>query len=131
VRRLGLQNEEFLTLTVLVLAFGAEAQRTPRVIALSSTSTVAASDIRKGFQKKCPNVSLTLEPLKADYALEAMAEPLNLLSGSPTTRYRFTLFSRSGDIIYSTSPHKFSNAINNVCMAINKEEPTSASPLPD
>jgi hypothetical protein len=109
----------------------AEAQRTPRVIALSSTSTVAAPDIRKGFQDKCPNVILTLEPLKADYALEAMTEPINLLSGSPTTRYRFTLFSRSGNIIYSTSPHKFSNAINNVCMAINKQEPTNATSLPD
>jgi len=46
------------------------------------------------FQKKCPNVSLTLEPLKADYALEAVAEPINLLRGSPTTRHRFTLFSK-------------------------------------
>ncbi len=120
-----------LILGVLVSAFVVEAQRAPRVIALSSTSTVAAPDIRKGFQDKCSNVSLTLEPLKADYALEAMTEPINLLSGSSTTRYRFTLFSRSGNIVYSTSPHKFSNAINNVCMAINKQDPTSATPLPD
>jgi hypothetical protein len=118
-------------LPTLLLAFVAEANRTPRVVALSSTSTVAASDIQKGFQKKCPNVSLTREPIKGDYALEAMAEPINLISGSPMTRYRFTLFNRSGDIIYSTSPHKFSNAINNVCMAINKEEPESGTPLPD
>jgi hypothetical protein len=128
----GIANEEFSHTDGIgpsIRGRGAENTRTPRVIALSSTSTVAASDIREGFQKKCPNVSLTLEPLKADYALEAVAEPINLLSGSPTTRYRFTLFSRSGDIIYSTSPHKFSNAINNVCMAINKQEPTSATSL--
>jgi hypothetical protein len=121
-----------LILTTWVLALTAEAQIVPRiVVALSSTSTVAASDIRKAFEKKCPNVILTREPLKADYALEAMAEPINLLSGSPTTRYRFTLFSRSGDIIYSTAPHKFSNAINNVCVAINKQEPPSPTSLPD
>ena len=122
----------FLILMARVLAFVAEAQTTPKiVVALSSTSTVAASDIRKALEKKCANVILTREPLKADYALEAMAEPINLLSGSPTTRYRFTLFSRSGDIIYSTAPHKFSNAINNVCMAINKQEPAGATSLPD
>jgi hypothetical protein len=56
-----------------------------------------------------------------------MAEPINLISGYPTIRYRFTLFSRSGDIIYSTSPDKFSDAIVNVCMAINKQEPKSAT----
>ena len=50
-----------------------------------------------------------------------MAEPINLLSGSPTTRYRFTLFSRSGDASFSTAPHKFSNAIHNVCMAIDSQ----------
>jgi hypothetical protein len=117
----------FLLTVLLLLPCAAQAQKTPKFAALSSTSTVAASDIRKGFQKKCPNVSLTLEPAKADYALEAMAEPINLISGDPTIRYRFTLFSRSGDIIYSTSPDKFSDAIVNVCMAINKQEPKSAT----
>jgi len=113
----------FLLIVLFVLPCAAQAQKTPKLVALSSTSTVAASDIRKGFQKKCPNLSLTLEPVKADYALEAMAEPVNLISAYPTIRYRFTLFSRSGDIVYSTSPDKFSDAIVNVCMAVNKQEP--------
>jgi hypothetical protein len=113
----------FLLTVLFLLPCAAQAQKTPKSVALSSTSTVAASDIRKGFQKKCPNVSLTLEPVKADYALEAMAEPVNLISAYPTIRYRFTLFSRSGDIVYSTSPDKFSDAIVNVCMAVNKQEP--------
>jgi hypothetical protein len=117
----------FLLTVLLLLPCAAHAQKTPKLVALSSTSTVAASDIRMGFQKKCPNVSLTLEPAKADYALEAMAEPINLISGYPTIRYRFTLFSRSGGIIYSTSPDKFSDAIVNVCMAVNKQEPKSAT----
>ncbi len=126
----NVMKNSFLLTVLLLLPCAAQAQKAPKVT-LSSTSTVAASDIRKGFRKKCPNVSLTLEPGKADYALEAIAEPINLISGSPTTRYRFTLFSRSGNIIYSTSPHKFSNAINNVCMAINKQEPGSSTSLPD
>jgi hypothetical protein len=99
-------------LALLILPCAVEAQTSPKLIALSSTSTVAVADIRKGFHKKCPNVSITFKPLKADYALEAVADTINPISRSPAMRYRFTLLSRTGDVLYSTSPHKFSNAIN-------------------
>jgi hypothetical protein len=56
-----------------------------------------------------------------------MAEPINLLSGSPITRYRFTLFNRAGNTVYSTYPRKFSNAINNVCMALGRERAKDAA----
>ena len=108
-------------LTALLLPPVAEPQKRPVWIAFSSTSTVMASDIRNAFAKTCPNLRLSSNPLRSDYALEAMAEPINLLSGSPTTRYRFTLFSRSGDAFFSTAPHKFSNAIHNVCMAVDSQ----------
>jgi hypothetical protein len=36
-------------------------------------------------------------------------------------RYRFTLFNRSGNVIYSTSPYKFSNAITNICTALSRQ----------
>jgi len=108
----------------MALASSLPAQtRTPIRVAMSSTSTVPMSDLQQGFEKKCPNVILNRDPARADYALEAMAEPVNLISAYPTIRYRFTLFSRSGDIVYSTSPDKFSDAIVNVCMAVNKQEP--------
>jgi hypothetical protein len=42
-------------------------------------------------------------------------------------RYRFTLFNRAGNAIYSTSPHKFSNAINNVCMALARQTAKDAT----
>jgi hypothetical protein len=61
-------------LALLILPCAVEAQTSPKLIALSSTSTVAVADIRKGFHKKCPNVSITFKPLKADYALEAVAD---------------------------------------------------------
>jgi hypothetical protein len=119
--------KNLLLLTVLLLPCVAQAQTTPKLIALSSTSTVAATDIKKGFQKKCPNVSITFDALKADYALEAVADTIDPVSGNPAMRYRFTLLNRTGDVMYSTSPHKFSNAINNVCMAINKPKPKAAT----
>ena len=110
------------TLILLLLPYIAQAQRLPVRIAFSSTSTVAASDIRKSFAKKCPNVKLTFDPSRSDYALEAMAGTINPVFATEVTRYRFTLFNRAGNAFYSTSPHKFSNAINNVCMAIDRQK---------
>jgi len=52
-----------------------------------------------------------------------MAGTINVVFPTEVTRYRFTLFDRSGNAFFSTAPHKFSNAIHNVCMAIdNKSE---------
>jgi hypothetical protein len=108
-------------LTALLLPCVAEPQKRPVRIAFSSTSTVAASDIRKAFANTCPNLRLTSDPLRSDYALEAMAGTINPVFPTEVTRYRFTLFNRAGNSFYSTSPHKFSNAINNVCMAIDSQ----------
>jgi hypothetical protein len=93
---------------------------------LSSISTVASSDLRRGFQKKCPDVVLNRDPSRADYALEAMERTTNPVAASEVSRYRFTLFNRAGNAIYSTSPHKFSNAINNVCMALTRQRAKDA-----
>jgi hypothetical protein len=110
-----------LALVLLLLpCIATQEHRLPVRIAFSSTSTVAASDVRKAFAKKCPNLRLTFDPLRSDYALEAMAGTINLMTANETNRYRFTLFDRAGNAFYSTSPHKFSNAINNVCMAVDK-----------
>lgn len=91
-------------------------------IAFSSTSTVSASDVRRALAKKCPNVSITFHALQSDYALEALAGTINPVFpfAGEVRRYRFTLINRAGNPMYSTSPFKFSNAINNVCMAVNK-----------
>lgn len=87
-------------------------------IAFSRTSTVAATDIRKALANTCPDLQLTTDPLRSEYALEAMAGTVNVVFPAEVTRYRFTLFDRSGNAIFSTAPHKFSNGIHNVCMVI-------------
>jgi hypothetical protein len=51
-----------------------------------------------------------------------MAGTINPVYATEVTRYRFKLFNRSGNAFYSTSPHKFSNAVNNVCMAIDRQQ---------
>jgi hypothetical protein len=105
-------------LIALLLPSVAESQKGLVRIAFSSTSTVAATDIRKALAATCPDALLTTDPLRSDYALEAMAGTVNLIYPTEITRYRFTLFDRSGNRVISTAPHKFSNAIRNVCRAI-------------
>jgi hypothetical protein len=117
----GHSMKSLFLLTALLLPCVAEPQKRPVRIAFSSTSTVAASDIRKAFAKTCPNLKLTSDPLRSDYALEALAGTINPVFPTEVTRYRFTLFNRAGNAFYSTSPHKFSKAVNNVCMAIDNQ----------
>jgi hypothetical protein len=50
-----------------------------------------------------------------------MAGTVNVVFPAEVTRYRFTLFDRSGNAFFSTAPHKFSNGIHNVCMAIDSK----------
>jgi hypothetical protein len=108
-------------IAALLFPIAAETQKPPIRVAFSSTSTVASSDIQRGFQKKCPNVILNRDPSRADYALEAMERTINPVIVGEVSRYRFTLFNRAGNAIYSTSPRKFSNGINNVCMALVRQ----------
>ena len=105
-------------LIALMLPSIAEPQKRPVRIAFSSTSTVAAADIRKALAATCHDAVLTTDPLRSDYELEALAGTGNLVYPTEITRYRFTLFDRSGNTVISTAPHKFSNAIHNVCRAI-------------
>ena len=111
-----------LLLAALLLPQFAEPQKRPLRIAFSSTSTLMASEIRKAFAETCPNLRLTSDPLRSDYAVEAMAGTINRAFPAEVTRYRFTVFNRAGNAFYSTAPHQFSKAINNVCIAIESQD---------
>jgi hypothetical protein len=58
-----------------------------------------------------------------------MAGTINPVTAMEVPRYRFTLFDRAGNAIYSTSPHRFSNAINNVCMALARQTANATVPV--
>ena len=98
-------------------------------VAVSSTSSVPESDLRRAFQKKCRNVILNHDPSRADYALEPIART-NPLDGE-RPRYRFTLFNRAGNAIYSTLPHKFSNAVDNICNPLAQSTADSTVKITD
>jgi|SRR3954468_17840139 hypothetical protein len=113
--------EGMLLLAVLLLPAVAEPQKHLVRIAFSRTSTIESTEIRKALADTCPNLQLSFDPLRSDYALEAKAGTVNVVFPTEVTRYRFTLFDRSGNTFFSTAPHTFSNAIHNVCMAIDSK----------
>jgi hypothetical protein len=86
----------------------------PIKILMAPSSTVPRSDIIKNFLNKCPNVTVTLEPKGSDFMLEAGGWP---------GAYKFTVFKKGGDAIYSTSTQWLSNAVKDVCKFVNAYPP--------
>ena len=104
-----------LALSILLLAGAASAGPEPKPIKLvmSTASTVLRSDLVKHFIDKCPNVSITLDSKQSDYMLEAWG-----WSGN----YKFTVYKRGGEAVYSTSTMMMSNAVKDVCKFINVQK---------
>lgn len=80
---------------------------------MSPASTVPKADVLKNLGDKCPNVSLVLDSTKSDYMLEA---------GWWAGEYKFTLFKKGGEAVYSTSTHMLSNAVKDVCHYVNSQK---------
>jgi hypothetical protein len=100
-----------LILILLLPSFGG-AQKAKQ-IAITDKSDILTSDILRGLQKYCPNVAITNDVAKSDYTLEAVKKDrLYHHCG-------LTLFDHNGKAIYSTETAQVSNAIKNVCQAIN------------
>lgn len=97
----------------------AYAQNHPLKIALTSSSNVPSADIVKEMTKQCPNVTLTLDASKADFAMEA-SKTVDVIEGTDYGRFKFTLFDREGTAIFSTSARRVANAMKDVCASLKK-----------
>ena len=73
---------------------------------IAPNSTVAVPDIMKNLVSKCSNTTITLDPLKSDFMLQAWG-----WSGN----YRFTVFQRGGTAVYGTTTVALSNAVKDIC----------------
>ena len=73
---------------------------------IAPNSTVALPDIMKNLVSKCPNTTITIDPIKSDFMLQAWG-----WSGN----YKFTVFQRGGTAIYGTTTVTLSNAVKDVC----------------
>jgi hypothetical protein len=118
---LPLQAEEEVAMNRILLAgalivlgwmgaMTATADPKPLRIFLSPSSTISSADIVRDLGSKCSNVSLTVDSKSSDYMLEATRWP---------DHYKFTLFRRGGDAVFSTSTHLMSNSVKDVCHYVN------------
>jgi hypothetical protein len=105
-------------LIILLSAVQAIAQDAPKSIALSKTSSVSHAEISTLLQKGCPHVSITDDPTKGDYTLEATAK--HDLKAAPHEQDSFdlTLFDRDGKLLRSTSNSGLGGAVKDMCNAI-------------
>lgn len=85
----------------------------PLKIFLSPASNIPKADIMKNLSDKCPNVSITLDPKKSDYMVEARW----------VGRYDFTVFKHGGDAVYGTQTALLHNAVKDVCHYMNTHQP--------
>jgi hypothetical protein len=69
-------------------------------------STVAVPDIMKNLVSKCPNTTITIDPVNSDFMLQA---------GGQSGKYKFTVFERGGTAVYGTTTVMLSNAVKDVC----------------
>lgn len=82
----------------------------PLKLMMSPASTVPSADLVKNLREKCPNVTITLDSKESDFMLEA---------GGWSGRYKFTVFRKGGDAVFSTSTILLSNAVKDVCKYVN------------
>jgi hypothetical protein len=85
-------------------------------IALTERSDVPLSIVASGMDKKCSNITLTMDTTKADYLLEALARGIH-----PNGRQygaEYTLLSPSGDVLFHTTTSDPKNAMKDVCKFI-------------
>jgi hypothetical protein len=80
-------------------------------IFLARQSNVPAVDVMKNLSEKCPNVTITTNPQRSDYMLQAF--------GWPGDGYRFMIIAKGGDSLYATKTVLLSNAVKDVCHFLN------------
>lgn len=117
---------------ILVLGqteFTATSQAEPTVRIWISEKQVASvhgafpsADLLNALNKKCVGVALTDNPNRADYRLEAGRAWCCTTNGE-SRGYKFTLFNKDGDAIYSAKTRELKNAAKDLCSAIGRTKP--------
>jgi len=103
---------------IVLSAIPVLAQSTPKTIALTGKSDIPAKDILKALKKKCPNVSITNDVTKSDYALEAIKSGKDL-----SKSFDLNLFDRDGTTVIASSNANLGDSVKDVCSAIKTSVP--------
>jgi hypothetical protein len=97
----------FGAFALLLMSAGVTQAQTKMVrLYIAPNSTIAPPDIMKNLVSQCPNTTITIDPKKSDYMLQAWG-----WSGN----YKFTLFQHGGTAVYATTTVMLSNAVKDVC----------------
>jgi len=106
-------------LLILMSAGVAHAQAKMVRLYIAPNSTVPPPDIMKNLVSQCPNTTITIDPKKSDFMLQAWG-----WSGN----YKFTVFQRGGTAVYATSTVMLSNAVKDVCHFVKSPQAAVNSP---
>jgi hypothetical protein len=79
-------------------------------ISLTARSNVSTSEVGKELDRRCPEITITDDPQRADYELEAW----DTGAGPGRKPYKFTLF-KNGDRMFSTETRGLAGAVKDVC----------------
>lgn len=112
-----------LLFTVLALLAGVailQADPRPLKVFLSPASNVPTAEVMKNLSDRCPNVTITPDPKKSDFMVEARFAPYR-------DRYEFTVRKKGGDYVYSTQTTLLHNAVKDVCHYVNTHPPEPSS----
>jgi hypothetical protein len=80
---------------------------------------LSSVDLLKEMNAKCVGVVLTDDRDKADYRLEAGRAWCCTPHGE-SRGYKFALFSKDGDAVFSTQTRELKNAVKDMCVAIGR-----------
>lgn len=82
---------------------------------------MASTDLLKEISTKCQGVVLTDNVDRADYRLEADRAWCCTPNGQ-SRGYKFALFNKEGDAVFSTKTHTLRNAVKDICGAIERNK---------
>ena len=85
-------------------------------VALTPSSTISSGEILKSMEKKCSNVTLTMNAEKADFLLEAIATPQS------RKNFELSLFTKEGDVLSHTGTITLGAAVKDICEAIRSKK---------
>ena len=99
--------------TVLICAAGSAETK----VVVAPRSTMATSQLLKGFRESCPDVTVTSDEGRADYVVEAYGPNI----AEFLKHYRITLFDRQGKAVFSTDKHSPGAATKEVCKFLSQK----------
>src|SRR5215469_12022072 len=103
----------FCVVALACCAYGAETK-----LAVAPRSTMATSQLIKGFESSCPSVSIILDEGAAEYVIEADREK----ESEWLKHYRITLFDKHGKAVFSTDKHSPGAATKDVCKFLSQSK---------